>query len=414
MRTSSRLKVEHFTDSPYARELRSGLPHLNFEPELEAQYREAHLQRMHLRVRAWYSLGAVLAVVFTLAQILWTGMWSAPFLVHAMALVPCAWLLLYLVWSRHYDRLYLPLASIVMPLRGAMIAVFVAKSIIAGRYEMFAALTVYALGTFFFTGLLFRPALTTAAAIVIAFVSTVASLGLPPEVAFKTSLILVLTVAIGAFAHRDTEQSYRRNFLEDALIAELATKDGLSGLMNRKAFYEHLLRVWQQAQRDHRSIALLMIDIDHFKNYNDSYGHQAGDTALCAVAQELRGFAQRPLDLAARYGGEEFAVILYDLALPHVRDTAERLRQAVQNTVLPSPGRVGGEHVTVSVGVALVTPKLGRTPRGAVQLADEALYEAKQSGRNRVLIRGEAEYGLLTTGSFKSPLTGASVRRFTE
>jgi diguanylate cyclase (GGDEF)-like protein len=146
-----------------------------------------------------------------------------------------------------------------------------------------------------------------------------------------------------------------------------------------------------------------MIDIDHFKPYNDAFGHQAGDLALRSVARVLQGFGRRPLDLVARYGGEEFAIILYDLALPHILDIAERLREAVQNLKIKQDTEFGpGEEITVSVGVGLAIPTIGRTPQGAIQLADEALYEAKQGGRNRVVVKGTAAYNLLETGAFQA------------
>jgi diguanylate cyclase (GGDEF)-like protein len=219
----------------------------------------------------------------------------------------------------------------------------------------------------------------------------------------KSMAIMLLTSGITAFVYLDVEQSYRRNFLEDALIGELVARDSLSGLMNRRAFDEHLLRVWQHALRDERVVALLMIDIDHFKPYNDAFGHQAGDLALRSVARVLQGFGRRPLDLVARYGGEEFAIILYDLALPHIQDIAERLREAVQNLkIKQDPDFATAQEITVSVGVGLAIPTIGRTPQGAIQLADEALYEAKQAGRNRVVVKGTAAYSLLETGAFQA------------
>ncbi len=107
-------------------------------------------------------------------------------------------------------------------------------------------------------------------------------------------------------------------------------------------------------------------------------------------------------NVAARYGGEEFAVVLYDLAFPHVLDTAERLREAVQNLEMVSSSKNTEAYaeVTISVGVGVAIPTIGRTPEGAVQLADEALYEAKQAGRNRVVAKGPEAYRLLDTGAF--------------
>jgi diguanylate cyclase (GGDEF)-like protein len=248
----------------------------------------------------------------------------------------------------------------------------------------------------------------------IAFATAASVSSLAPAMFVKSMVIMTLTTGIAAIIYWDVEKSYRNNFLEAALIDELISRDALSGLMNRRAFDDHLRRVWQQALRDNRSIAIVMIDIDHFKAYNDEFGHQAGDLALRSIASIIQGFARRPFDIAARYGGEEFAIVLYDLALQRVADTAELLREAVQNRQKTHgvPGAAVHREVTVSVGVAVVTPAIGRTPAGALQLADEALYEAKQSGRNRVVIKDSEAYQHLVTGTFQGPLR--TKRRFGE
>jgi len=200
------------------------------------------------------------------------------------------------------------------------------RGISQGRDEQLAALTVSLIGIFFFTGLRFRESLLTVAVMLPVFLAAAVGFGLTRAATLKSMVILVLTSIISTIVYRDVEKSHRTSFLESALIMDLVARDGLSGLMNRRTFDEHLLRVWQQALRDRRSIAVLMIDIDHFKRYNDAFGHQGGDMALRGVAQAIQDFARRPWDLAARFGGEEFAVILYDLPLIHVQDVAERIR----------------------------------------------------------------------------------------
>ena len=399
---TNRLNLEDFPDSAYAHELRRGLAHLRFEAPLEAEYTVAHLQRVRLRVRIWFSVTVVLAVLFTADQVRRAGLWNLISLVHMGVLVPCTVALVWLAWSRQYERFYLPAARVLVPIFGALIAAFIALAITDGRDEQLADLTVNLVAVFFFAGLMFRQAIFTSAIMCIAFAAAALAVSLPHAMLLKSMVIITLTSVIAAIVYRDVEQSYRRNFLEDALIGELVARDGLSGLMNRRAFDEHLLRVWQHALRDQRSIAVLMIDIDHFKQYNDDFGHQAGDLALRSVARIIQGFARRPLDLAARYGGEEFAVILYDLALPHVQEMAESLRESVQNLQikLHEAEAATGREITVSVGVGLAAPVIGRTPQGAVQLADEALYEAKQAGRNRVVVKGTEAYMLLNTGAF--------------
>jgi diguanylate cyclase (GGDEF)-like protein len=398
-----RLNVDDLPDSAYARELKRGTARLHFDPDLEVEFIADHLRRVRWRVRVWFLVSFALGVAFTVAEILRHGIWSADFWLHVLGIVPSAGVLLWLTWSARYERYYMQLAGILVPTFGALIAVFIAESATEGRAEELAGLAVNVIAVFFFAGLLFRAALLAAATILIAFMAAAVAFGLPHAVALKSLAVLVVTAVTGAIIYRDTEQSHRRSFLETAIIAELVTRDGLTGLSNRRAFDEHLLRVWQQGQRDRRTVALLMVDIDHFKAYNDAYGHQAGDLALHGVAQLLKGVARRPLDLAARYGGEEFVLILYDLPLPQVRGIADRLRQAVQETVLREGAPAGQRGVTVSIGVGIMVPAVDRSPQGALQLADEALYLAKQAGRNCISVKGTEEYRALDTGTFRPP-----------
>jgi diguanylate cyclase (GGDEF)-like protein len=150
-------------------------------------------------------------------------------------------------------------------------------------------------------------------------------------------------------------------------------------------------------------LAVLMIDADDFKRYNDTYGHQAGDEALRRIGAVLRGFARRPLDLAARYGGEEFALIMNDVTLDHAAKVAEQLRAAVAGLGIEHSAARSAKTVTLSVGVGIGKPVLGRTPEGLVQLADEALYAAKAAGRNRVVVKGPEAYNNLDSGVFAAP-----------
>ena len=401
---TNHLNLEDFPNSAYAHELRDGLAGLRFKDTLEAEYRVAHLRRVRLRVRIWYSLNVVLSVLFTADQVRRDGV-NALSLAHLGLLVPCTVGLVWLAWSRHYERWYLPASRVLVTTFNVLVAAFVAVALAHEREEQLASLTVILVGAFFFTGLMYRQALLTAAMILIAFAAAAMAVSLDIAELIKGMVILSITSGIAAIVYRDMEHTYRKNFLEAALIGELVARDGLSGLMNRRAFDEHLLRVWQQALRDQRSIAVLIIDIDHFKRHNDEWGHQAGDLALRRVAQVMQGFARRPLDLAARYGGEEFAVILYDMPVQLVHELAERLREAVQNlhTAPEAAGAQNGAALTVSVGLGLAVPSIGRTPQGLVQLADEALYEAKQAGRNRVVVKGADAYKLLDTGAFNTP-----------
>jgi diguanylate cyclase (GGDEF)-like protein len=318
------------------------------------------------------------------------------------AIVPCSLFLMWLSWGRHFERLYLRVAPILISLFYALVALEDIRLLADGRFEQFAAFPVVLIAVFFFTGLKFREALLTVIFLLITFSIASLAVGLAPTVLLKCMVLLVITGIVGSVVYGDVEKTYRENFIERALIDELLARDNLTGLMNRRTFDEHLLRVWQQALRDRCSIAICMIDVDHFKRYNDAFGHQAGDLALRTVARLIQEFARRPLDLAARYGGEEFAMILYDLAPNDVHAIAERLIKAVQaERINPHEALVKPElGLTISIGVGLISPSVGRTAQGAVQLADEALYEAKHAGRNRLVVKGATDYRLLSTGSF--------------
>ena len=225
--------------------------------------------------------------------------------------------------------------------------------------------------------------------------------GLPASQRLVDVGVLLFTNAIGAIVCYSLERANRTNFLESQLLIETARRDGLTGIANRRTFDEHLDRVWAQAAREGRPLTLLMIDIDHFKSYNDRFGHQAGDQCLRRVAWSLSGHARRPLDIAARYGGEEFAMVLYDASRQHAEDMARQIQAGIESLAIAhAASPVSGKRLTVSIGIACVQPMSDRSHYGFIQLADEALYAAKERGRNCIVIM-DKEYGELTTGSFR-------------
>ena len=177
--------------------------------------------------------------------------------------------------------------------------------------------------------------------------------------------------------------------LEDKLEA-LATSDGLTGLANRRCFDERLEQEWARASRDGTALSVLMIDIDHFKKFNDRYGHPAGDGCLRAVAGVLATQARRPGDLAARYGGEEFALLLPDTNAEGCEQVGLRVRDALHDIQLPHGLNPPSGVVTASLGGATAWPKSAATTdvTSLVGAADRALYSAKESGRDRLVMSG--------------------------
>ncbi|MCF8168267.1 MAG: diguanylate cyclase [Rhodoferax sp.] len=176
----------------------------------------------------------------------------------------------------------------------------------------------------------------------------------------------------------------------DDMNRVLATQDDLTGLANRRRLNEVFFNEWARSQRSGHPLALAMIDIDQFKNYNDHYGHQAGDLCLKSVAQVIQSAAGRAGDLAARYGGEEFVLILPDTDAKAAHRLAEGLRAAVQGMSLVHAKSSGGT-VSVSIGVAALEDGCYADADALLQAADQALYRAKNGGRNQVVLAPEAE-----------------------
>jgi diguanylate cyclase (GGDEF)-like protein len=171
-------------------------------------------------------------------------------------------------------------------------------------------------------------------------------------------------------------------------LEALASQDGLTGIPNRRYFDQFLQQEWHRAMRDDRPLSLLMIDIDHFKQYNDVLGHQNGDECLKRTASLLSGAMLRSTDFVARYGGEEFAAVLPGTDLDGAASVGERILEIMGATALPHPG-IDPKVLTVSIGAASIGTDM-TSPDSLIATADAALYNAKRQGRNRVVVAERA------------------------
>jgi len=210
-----------------------------------------------------------------------------------------------------------------------------------------------------------------------------------PRLLSLALLLPAVAVAVGALRERaerrlaELERAVARLGEANARLERLSMVDGLTGVANRRRFDEALAAAWALGAHQRSPLAVLLVDVDHFKAYNDEVGHPAGDTALRAVAGVLRRTLYRPTDLVARYGGEEFAVLLPDTDRAGGLVAAERLRRAVLSPGLDDPTVPARPRLTVSVGVAAAVPAEAGDPAALVAAADAALYAAKRAGRNR-------------------------------
>lgn len=174
--------------------------------------------------------------------------------------------------------------------------------------------------------------------------------------------------------------------LAEMALQNLATLDSLTELANRRSLDKKLQHEWKCNQRNGSPLAFVLADVDHFKRYNDQYGHQKGDECLRQVANAIAATVYRPADMTARYGGEEFAIIMPNTDLVGATAVAERICTAVRELAIPHAASKTSPHVSLSLGVAVLKPNASNTPKALIEAADGALYRAKHTGRNRVVV----------------------------
>lgn len=181
-------------------------------------------------------------------------------------------------------------------------------------------------------------------------------------------------------------QQHQALVIANHKLQKLALSDGLTGLANRRRFDEHLADEWQRLARDQQPLSLILCDLDHFKRYNDTFGHPAGDRCLIHVAKALLNAPQRPADLVARYGGEEFAIILPNTDTHGAWRIAQKIHESIRDLKITHAPDNQEAYVTVTMGVSTVVPGHDTTAQMLVQASDLALYHAKQQGRNRTYV----------------------------
>lgn len=398
-------------DSAYTAPAGRILPR-RFPTPMESEYIQFSLSVFRPGIRAWHTVALGLAVLLLsiaaalhmtghspLVLPLSTGqhepmiLWLFGLAMSARALL-CA-----LAWRSDslavYGKWALPLAVF----GHACINAVFATETFGPHPGYLAAIVVYAFGVSLLTGLQWRQSLVVNGGALCVLVWCASRQPLPPMMVWPVIVHIGFAMLMACLVAVTLERTVRGLYMENRRVGEIASRDGLTGLKNRRAFDEHLRRVWQLALRDRRSLGVMLIDVDFFKAFNDSLGHQAGDAALQRIAGVVAATARRPLDLSARYGGEELAVILFDVTRDHVAEAAERVRCMVEELAITHPRSSVAPVVTVSTGVAFVRPTAERSPQGAILLADRGLYAAKRAGRNRTTVL-DRDQQTISTGVF--------------
>jgi len=387
-------------NSPFAEQRQQGWRWLKFSPFVEEEFRQSYALATSGRARLLVGLAAATLLVFIGARLAQPGPPGVMVAFEVFIALPILLATLYLsiVPARH--RVYLWMLAVSVLLLGLMINSVVSRASLQGMPYYFSATVAWLFVVWLICGLPFRAAALTATLISCTYIWGMYHWTFEPAERYFAVATLAFVNLMGAFCCYQLEHALRRSFLESKVLSQLAERDGLTGLYNRRSYDQHLERLWRQSRREHTQLTLMLIDIDNFKAYNDLYGHQAGDDALKKVARVIGQAAHRPLDIVARFGGEEFALVLYGPDTDYGRELPEELRESVLALKVTHQGSMTGPYLSVSIGVAHVMPDADRSLEGAVQMADEALYQAKEEGRDRVVVR-DSPNTTVQTGRFR-------------
>lgn len=379
--------LDEVRPSPYADQLSQGFRRLRFSQALEREYRASILEESFELKRIALSVAAVIwlaLTVFDMAVVPDSHVsWVIAIRVLALAvLLVCA----FFIVQRRYRHLWLPLSMTCILVLGVGAAMIVGVAHRADPDYPYEGLMLVSMAAYFLVGLRLSEAVVCSLVVLLAYVLAELAAGLPVPKLLNNVLLLTFGNLIGGVGCYLLEHKSREYFLVSRLMRLLAYHDSLTGLHNRRSFNRQFERLWRQAQREGKSLALLLCDIDHFKAYNDSYGHQAGDVALQHVGALIQQAARRPLDMGVRLGGEEFALLLFDIAADEAVRRAEALRQALEQAGISHRESASGKVLTMSVGVAWLSPDSQPQLSQLYEQADRALYQAKASGRNQVSV----------------------------
>jgi len=399
-------ETKHASDtSSYERQLSKGFPNLQFERRLEIEFRLDWLQR-HLRaLRVGAVIGMLLIGALSILDFLFL---PAPFnkfsAILRLTLMFPAFLVfllgLYYLPTMRFVPVIGMFAGLLIGLTSLLMGFLADKNEIQGLFNVYLVITFF---IYFGLSMRFRAALLVGFTLFFGFILEQALLGGDVIAASYNGLFLLFGNFLGASVLYSLEHSERCSFLEEKVLNNHADRDGLTGMHNRRFFANHLKSAWQQMEIAQLPIALIFADVDYFKKFNDLYGHQAGDKCLTTVAGMFSRAARRPMDIAARYGGEEFVVLLCGPSKKYIIDTAEKIRADIEALKIPHKDSAAAEVVTLSLGVAFLFPHEGlRSQAGLVQLADESMYQAKQHGRNRVVV-ADVHDKTGRTGIFRRP-----------
>jgi diguanylate cyclase (GGDEF)-like protein len=387
--------------------LENGFPLMKFPPALEEQFIAdgADVRRRHFLISGLLALvvfNGFLIVDFLMARdVFWLALQ-----LRLMVLTPLSLAVLYLVSidnGRLLPKMHVNSVEVVILTSGLVAAASLAfilsetRSPFAHFYHVgFVVVIMY--GNLVQRLRFWYAAVYSLALLGIHIVGVVVLNNFPERLMWPIVLLVTTTACFSLFANYAMERDERKGYLltlrergvvhdlkhAQEQLRELSQIDSLTGLYNRRHFQDYLHGVWERARYDNKVVSVLMVDVDHFKKYNDRYGHPAGDECLRQVALVLKNCMRRPGDVIARYGGEEFIAVLPETEATYALQVAERVRQSIESLQMRHESSSTALVVTVSVGVGTCQASFNTPETSLISAADQALYQAKHEGRNRV------------------------------
>ena len=378
--------------SLYSTQFALGFRSLTFIPELEREFRLFYLENNPGQLKRVLPIALVLTLLFILTDHLRlpaevVEQITTPRLAQLGALA-----LLAIPTYRGIERLLEAGVILTLVVYGISTPIILGIINVNGEFSPISAQLIILAFCYFLSGLRFFQAMFAGLIISLAYPSSQLLFSQPlPNLAFNCYMILAFNL-LGLFGAYFLEYTTRENYLSRQLLSELALFDSLTGLLNRRAFALDLEKICRQAKREKVELVVAMVDVDHFKEFNDYFGHVQGDHCLRNIASALQESIKRPLDKAGRYGGEEFILLWYDCPGGSARKLGEKARAAVDDLAIPHGPGATQRTVTISVGIASSADSDVMDSSLLIRAADRALYHAKAEGRNRVVLATDTSF----------------------
>jgi len=378
-----------------------GLRTLRFPRPLEAAFNEYHHTNTLKHVRVSMLTGLFLYAIFGLVdlQLQPTDRMHMWFIRYAVV-CPSVVAGFAFTYATNLRRFLQPIIALVMLAGSLGIVAMVYFDPTPTKNYYYSGILLLIMGAFTFVSLRFWYAISWAMTTTMAYELVAIFVNhTDPSILVQNTFNILALIIVGSFSNCLMENYLRRDFLNSLLLEHenrrlqmaseelrrLSISDALTGLSNRRHFDSMLKQEWMRAMRSERPVSVIMFDVDAFKQYNDNYGHQAGDECLSRVAEVVGGFARRSGDVAARYGGEELVLLLPDIDLDQAAGIAEECRSAVESLKIPHDHSAVANVVTISAGVSTMVPEMDISSKILIAAADRSLYQAKREGRNRVV-----------------------------